>query len=1681
MTMQTFPALFAAAVAARPGATAVRAAGTTLSYAELDRASSRLAHQLIERGAGPEKVIAVELPRSPRWVVALLAVLKSGACYLPVDPTHHPERIAALHSSARPTLTIRAGADGTAPDATATESTAADATATDVLVLGEEPDVAMGYPETAPTDTQRRARLLPEHPAYVIHTSGSTGTPKGVQVTHTGLTDLLTTAMDRQGIGPGSRVLQGVSPNFDVSLGDLVTGLLSGATLVLPASGGQPVGNELLALLRDHAVTHLATTPGVLGTLVPTQVPTPLTLTVGGEALSAEMLALWSAHHQVLLAYGPSEATVQVTLSHADDARIPSLGRPGEGVRIHVLDGALRRVADGETGELYIAGPCLARGYLGSTALTAERFVADRFGPPGTRMYRSGDLVRTLPDGTLRFMGRADDQVKVRGHRIEPAEVEAALATHPEVRQVCVVARPTALGQQLVACTVAAGAVSPRAAELREFVRGRLPDYMVPGIFVELSELPLTANGKVDRAALTVPAAPRTAPPVPPRNDAERRMAALWTEILGGAELGIDDDFLERGGHSLQAAQIVSRTREAYGVDVPVRGLFDHPTVRAFTELVAHAGGATVPAIAPAAGDPQLSFAQQRLWFLDQVGTDSALYNVQGLWRIVGRLDVGALERAINEVRRRHDVLRSTFVSVAGLPRVVIGAPGDLPLIWTDLSGLDPERAGTEARAVARRCADEPFDLARGPLMRTRLMRTDDATHYLAVTFQHIVVDGWSMNVFWAEVSALYDGLARGRSVPLPELPVQYTDYAAWQRTMLDDSENARHLAFWREQLAGAPDSLDLPTDRPRPRTPSGRGAQVDFTVPVAVADELRALGRAHGASLFMVLLAGFDVLLAKHSASSDIVTGSPVSGRVRPELDKLIGFFVNTIPLRLRWSGDPHFTELLRQAREVTLDAYAHEAYPFEHVVAELTGERDLGRNPVFQVWFDVDSVAEPTLPGDLECAPVPMPAHVARFDLEMYLEDRDGLLSGRLVHSTDLFTGETAAGLVRQFLRLLAGIAERADRPLSQLSALEDREREMLLVEWNRDPVDVHTGGSIVDTFTDQLARTPDRTALADGQETLTYAELEARANQVANALRARGCGPEQVIGVCMNRGVDVFVLMLGIMKAGGVYLPLDPIHPADRLGYMLESAGASLVVYGAGFEQCVAGGTAALVGAGEFLARAGAAPTTRPERKALPGHLSHVLFTSGSTGRPKGIGLCDSTLENLVGWKLADGHGHRRVAQLSSIGFDVALQEFYVTLAAGGTLTVIDDRTREDLDRLLDVLAEKRVQRMYSSPSMLQQLAATWARRADRHTLPLTLTEVIVGGEALRLTTEIREFLAALDGAVLENQYGPAETHAVTRLTLGGEPACWPARPPIGTPLPNVAVYVLDERLRPVPVGVRGEAYLRSSALARGYIGRPSMTAARYVADPFSGEPGSRMYRTGDVARWTTDGRLEFAGRTDDQVKIRGFRIEPAEVEVVISTHPQVQNAAVLVHPGPGGGLQLTAYIVPVAGGTAPAAKALKDFLRTLLPDYMIPVSYVPLPELPLNPNGKVDRRALPEPDAVLGGGAVAEALGSAQEEIIAGIWTQVLAVGPVGPHDNFFDLGGHSLLATQVVSRVREAFAVTLPVRALFENPTVSLLAQKVEEVITAEVLGMTAQEMARFTSADDGPGDTAPSS
>jgi amino acid adenylation domain-containing protein len=988
----------------------------------------------------------------------------------------------------------------------------------------------------------------------------------------------------------------------------------------------------------------------------------------------------------------------------------------------------------------------------------------------------------------------------------------------------------------------------------------------------------------------------------------------------------------------------------------------------------------------------------------------------------------------------------------------VITEVASVELPVEDLAHLARTDAEAQALHLAYDEAVRPFDLTGGPLMRAHLARLGDEDHFLILNFHHAVIDGWSMIVFWRELAHLYDQFANGGKEALAPLPIQYTDYAAWQRSQLDGDGVAVDLEYWRQMLDGAPPFMDLPTDLPRPRMLSGAGSRIHFIVPDRTAEELRKIAVNHNSTMFVVLLVAFDVLLSRYVGRSDIVTGIPIAGRMLPELEGLIGFFVNSIPLRVRWSGDRTFVELLHVTRATVLEAFAHSDTPFEYLVEELVADRDLSRNPIFQIWFDVDSSPQAAQPDGLRVIPVPLEVGNTRFDLEMRLDDRlDGLV-GSLCYSTDIFSARTARRLVQHFEQILAAIANGSHQRLSRLAALDDDQYRQVLLEWNSPGLPVPVIDDVIDCFEARVAGSPVAVALACGGETLTYAELDAGANRLARYLRGLGVGPEVVVGVCVNRGFAAVVSLLAVMKAGGVYLPLDSRHPGERLGFMVADAGARLVLAEVGVMGGLWDFGCPVVVYEEVLDEVAAVPAVPLVRGVGADNAMYVVYTSGSTGQPKGIAATGWTLRNFTAWRIASGPPAPSCVQLASVGFDVSLQEVFGTLVAGGTLMLVEEEHRQDPGRLLELLSSERVDRVYLSPALLHQVALSWAAQPQ----PLALREIIVGGEPLQLSAEERAFIEAVPGVVLENQYGPSETHHATSLRLSGAVAGWPTAPSIGRPISGVRVYVLDEGLCPVPVGGRGEIYIGGGGLARGYVGRPGLTAQRFVADPFAAA-GLRMYRTGDVARWSAEGLLEFLGRVDDQVKIRGFRVEPGEVEAVIAEHPAVQDVAVVARTG-AGGPQLVAYSV-LAQGAVLKVDQLRDFVRLRLPEYMVPGSMVVLPVLPLTRNGKVDRGSLPEPSA--GRPDLVDAFvgpRNVQEETLREIWADVLGIADIGIDDNFFALGGHSLLATQVISRVRKAFQLTLPVRVLFEEPTIRRLAQKVEERVVAEVAALSPEEV-----------------
>ncbi|MFC4046555.1 amino acid adenylation domain-containing protein, partial [Dactylosporangium siamense] len=1564
--------LFAARARRRPRATALLHDGRRLTYGELDERANRLAHCLRGLGVGPESVVGLALERGPDLIVAILAVWKAGGAYLPLDLEQPAQRLMYMLTDARASVLVgTSAAIGDLP-AGRLRTIALDDTATIAALAAA--------PATAP-DTHVHAGQA----AYVIYTSGSTGRPKGVTIPHGGLANLSHAQRRLFEVEADDVVLQFASFGFDASVFELVMALVWGGTLVVATAGERAEPRRLAEAVREHGVTVATLPPSLLVGLDPDDFAGLRILIVAGERLSPDVAARWAGRIAMVNAYGPTETTVWATAAAVDPrpGDATPIGVAIDNVSVHVLDRQLRPVPTGAEGELHIGGAGVARGYGNRPDLTAERFVADPFGAGGGRLYRSGDRVRQLPGGDLVFIGRADDQLKVRGHRIEPGEVEAAVAAHPAISAAVVTADGEDERRRVVAYVVPADAESglPAAGELRRFARERLPEPMVPAVFVELAALPLTPNGKVDRAALPSPDAARPAPGAghsTPSTPTQEALAAIWAEVLGLEAVGADDDFFDLGGHSLLAMKVAAQIRAVLDVEIPLATLFDHPTVAALATAVdAAAPGAGTPPIERAARDRPLplSFAQQRLWFLQQLDPDSAEYNAALSIPLPGNLDVEALTGALTALVARHEVLRTRLVpGDDGLPvQHIEPTPPRFPLTIVDVAhDALPGWLAADARV--------PFNLAAGPLLRATLLRVAAGEHVLALAMHHVVGDEWSAGILLRELEALYAGAV------LAPLPVQYADFAVWQRQWLSGDVLEGQRGYWRDRLAGVP-TLELPADRPRPAVRSSEGAAIGFAIPVEVAEGLRSLAQASGASMFMTVLSVFSVLLSRYTGQDDVVVGTPIANRNRAEVEGLIGFFVNTLVLRTDLSGDPTFVELLARVRAGTLAAYAHQDLPFEQLVDELVVERDRSRTPLFQVLFNYATDAAP-----VDVTPEPVPVAV-KFDLAFSVVESGAELWGEVQYSTALFDADRMRRLVAHFQRLLAGIAADAAVPVSRLPLLDAAE-EARLAEWSGRDLRLPAAASVLNL----MRRWPaDAVAARSGDAALTYGELWSRAGGVAAYLRSVGVGPESVVGLRLGRGVDMVAAVLGTWLAGAAYLPIDGELPDHRQDFMLADAGVSVVLDSV-----------------DAAAAEVRLPAVRPDQAA------YVIYTSGSTGVPKGVVVSHGGLVNLavqLGATLGVAPG-RSVLQFASFSFDASVLDMVAVLCGGGTLVIAEGPERTDPAALQALLARTGVGSASVVPSLLGQL--------DPAAVPGVDTWV-VGAE--RLSSQLAGVWSGR--ARLVNTYGPTE--ATVMATIGDCPPGQTTAPSIGTPLGNVRVRVLDRSLTPVPVGVPGEIYIGGSGVARGYAGRPELTAERFVA----AEAGGRLYRSGDVARWRADGTLEFVGRADEQVKVRGFRIEPAEVEHVLRAHPAVTDAVVLAD-----GERLVAYVVGEADG-------LRDWAAGRLPQYMVPAVFVELAGLPLNRNGKVDRAALPAVDGArpeLGG--YAPPRGTTQE-VLADVWAELLGVDRVGAHDNFFALGGHSLLATRVVSRVRSVFGVEVPVAALFDAPTIAGLASAID--------------------------------
>jgi amino acid adenylation domain-containing protein len=1632
--------LFEAQAARIPDQVALAAPDRRLTYRELNERADRLARRLRSLGLGPESLAGVLMDRTADLIVTLLAIHKAGGAYAPLDPNYPRQRVRLMleTSGARVLVTRRRLAEALGDDLPPGLRTV-------FLDPGWESEPMKEEDEE---DGEIRG-ALPDNLAYVIFTSGSTGVPKGVAIQHRSAVAMIRWAHGMYSPEEYAGVLASTSICFDMSVFEIFATLGVGGKLILAENA-----LALPDLEAKDEVVLVDTVPSAMAELLRLGrlPPSIRTVNLGGEPLKSslvrEIYAGLPNVERVVNLYGPSEDTTFTSFSVVPrDAEHPLIGRPLTGETAYVLDARMRPVPLGILGALYMGGEGVTRGYLGRPELTAERFVPNPYGPPGSRLYAVGDLVRYLPTGELDFLGRLDHQVKVRGYRVELGEIESALTRHPEIQDAAVLALPEeGGGNRLIAWIEAPGDLPT--SELRAFLKTSLPDYMVPSGFVSLRELPLTPNGKIDRRALAaMPLHSESAGPQSessPRSYAEEVLAGIWSEIFN-QPVGMNENFFDLGGHSLLASRVVSRVREALGVELPLRRLFEQQTVATLAVSIEAALGAgssrELPRIerVPRTGPLPLSFSQRRLWFLDQLSPGSAVYNIPHPLEIAGRLDPQILQAALSAVVRRHEALRTTFQSLDGEPVQVIAPADPFPLPIVDLQGLHEGERSREAARLLENESLRPFDLGVGPTFRTVLVRLDREQYLLLLTMHHIVADGWSLEILVRELAALYDAFAAGRPSPLPELPVQYADFAVWQRRWLTGETLARQLDYWRRRLAGSPAGLDLPTDFPRPAIQTFNGATRSAALPSDLAQSLKAFCHREGVTLFMLLLAGFDVLLARYSGQEDVLVGSPIANRNRAETEGLIGFFVNTLVLRNDLGGARSFGEVLRQTRESALAAYGHQDLPFETLVEELRPERDLSRSPFFQVLFSLQTLRG-ELPGmaGLTLSRIEGELDSAKFDLSLFVIDEDAALTATVEYNTDLFAAATAGRLLGHFGQLLAAAVSDPERGWRDLPLLTAGEREQLLDGFNDTGSTSGPELCLHQLFEAQVARIPDQVSLIATDARLTYRELNHRADRLARRLRSLGLGPESLAGVLMDRTADLIVTLLAIHKAGGAYAPLDPNYPRQRVLLMLETSRARVLVTRRRLAESLgdelpAGMRTVFLDPGwesEPVAEDG------ETLGALPDNLAYVIFTSGSTGVPKGVAIQHRSAVAMVRW----AHGmytpeeYAGVLASTSICFDMSVFEIFATLGAGGKLILAENALA-----LPDLEAKDEVVLVDTVPSAMAELL-----RLGR--LPRSIRTVNLGGEPLKGSL-VREIYAGLPNVErVINLYGPSEDTTFTSFSVVARDA---GHPLIGRPLTGETAYVLDGEMRPVPLGIPGALYMGGEGVTRGYLGRPELTAERFIPNPF-GPPGSRLYTIGDLVRYLPTGELDFLGRLDHQVKVRGYRVELGEIESALTRHPEVQEAAVLALPEESGGNRLIAWIE--APRDLPAGE-LRAFLKASLPDYMVPSAFVTLRELPLTPNGKIDRRALSAMPQRPESAAPAEdrAPRSHAEAVLVRIWSEIFRHA-VGVNENFFDLGGHSLLATRVASRVREAFGIELPLRRLFERPTVAELAGSVEAAL-----------------------------
>ena len=1652
----TFHALFEAQAERTPAAPAVTFDDETISYAELNSRANQLAALLRRAGVKPETLVGLCVERSVAMLVGLLAIFKAGGAYVPLDPDYPPERLGYIIEASG--LNYLVTFSHLPHRLTASGSV-------NVLLDLQAAEIA------AESEANLPATTAPGNLAYVLFTSGSTGKPKGVMIQHRSAVNLwhgLVEHIYRPYAGQSLSCSLNAPLLFDASVQQLLV-LTAGHRLVILPAEIRADADALFDFIERHRLDSFDCVPSQLKVLVnserwSTARHLPRLVLVGGEALDAETWEKLQRHQgtEYYNVYGPTECTVDTAIYPlSQGSPEPTIGGPMLATQLYILDRHMQLVPAGVAGQLYIGGEQLARGYYNRPDLTAERFIPNPFGEtPGSRLYLSGDLARYREDGCIEYIGRMDNQVKIRGFRIELEEIEAALMRHPDVKEAAVIVQenPGAPeSRRLVAyCALPGHEAAAASRAVTDHLKASLPYYMIPAAVIVLPQLPKTPNGKIDRRALPRPdeATLRHLDDyLPPTRPVEVIIASIWGKLLGTSRIGLHDNFFALGGHSLLATQLAARLRQVFSIELPLSAIFEEPTLAALVETVERARQQQKQAPrpiepAPEADNYPLAFAQQRMWFLNQMEPDSPFYNITGAVRIEGPLQIATLEEAITRIIARHQSLHTTFDLLPDGPVQKVAPPFRIALPVIDLGeATEAEREDEEMRLLKEE-SSQGFDLARGPLIRFRLIRTAAEHYLLTVNMHHIIADGWSMAIFIRELQLFYQAIHQGLQPALPELTVQYRDYACWQRQWLEDETLQLQLAYWREKLRGSTALLEIPADRPRPAVQSYRGATHAFQIPAPVAASLRELSRQEEVTLFMTLLAAFQVQLQRYTGQSDLNIGTPIANRTQLETEQLIGFFVNTLVLRTDLSGSPTFRELLQRVRGVALEAYANQDIPFEMVVDELRPERDLSYSPLFQVMFALQNMPEEKLEmSGLQLGMIEIDNGTSQFDLSLIIDEVGEELRCKFEYSTDLFDRATIERMTGHLLHLLASLCHEPDLPVARAVMLPDFEARQILRVWNDTAREYPSGTPLHRLIEEQVERHPEATALIAGERRLSYGELNRRANQLAHYLIRQGVGPGDIVGISLEQSPEMICSLLAILKSGAAYLPLDPAYPRERLEHMIQDAGIAALVTTTKLAAMLPAGSVPIAALDADEPAILALSTENPRVAVDGGNWAYVIYTSGTTGQPKGVLISHRAVVNhntyIVNHFNLGPQDH--VLQFFSISFDAAIEEIFPALLSGACLVLRQEATVLAIPQLMELVERAKI-------TVLDLPTAYWHEWVLelpmlQKPIPPSLRLVIVGGEQASLD-RLREWQQRANSAIRwSNTYGPTEGTIIASLfepDYGSAAGAALQVLPIGRPIDNVRIFILDPQRQQVPIGLAGELCIAGVGVAEGYLGKADLTAEKFIPDPYSGVAGARMYRTGDLARFLADGNVEYLGRIDNQVKIRGFRIELGEIEQVLRLHPAVREAVVVSHEEEGSARRLVAYLLPRPGAPAPVSE-IRDLIKNTLPNYMMPSVFVFLESLPLTPAGKIDRKTLAAlPVAMAEGGDEYTAPQTLAEIGLAKIWQNVLRLNQIGLDDNFFELGGDSIQTIQVIAQANEE-GMHLSPKQLFQNPTIRELA------------------------------------